>query len=192
VLDAKDFTPHEALDKVKELRAGWDACIGALYKNVAVGLMQDFLETCIAKWGRKFMDCVSYERDLEICGEKFMTRNGKDKRRRDLVFPNNEDVGLVEEAEQRLSDKEIRDYLDGFIAWDHGARDSGIKDDKRRAEIRETLRKLANEPKPTAFRKLVWPILFRSGPNGPYGIEDVQEALNWLRDFIGWDDWSGL
>ena len=91
-----------------------------------------------------------------------------------------------------MDDAEIRDYLDGFMAWDHGCRSSGIKDDRKREEVQKLVRALHNTD-PMGFRKLVWPILFRSvSPVGAYGIEDVQESLNWMRDFLGFDDWSGV
>ncbi len=86
-----------------------------------------------------------------------------------------------------MTEAEIRDYLDGFMAWDKGCRSSGIFDTTRRDQVRQYLRVLANDP--PAFRALVKPILFRPDP---YGIEDAQESLDWLREYLGFDDWSGL
>ena len=82
----ESLTPFEALDHVKSLRAGWRACNGALYKNVAVDQMQSFLEQCIAKWGERFMECVKREKDEEICGKDYMERCYGDKGRREQVF----------------------------------------------------------------------------------------------------------
>lgn len=91
-----------------------------------------------------------------------------------------------------MTDVEIRDYLDGFMAWDHGCRSSGIKDDRKREEVREYLHILLSVAGGTRFRELVWPLIVRNGPAGPYGIEDIQETLNWLCEFCGRDDWSGV
>ena len=88
VRKAEDMTPFEALDHVKAIRAGYNACIGSLYKNVAVGLMDDFLKDCIARWGNRFMECV----EREYHEERFPKDNSYqkwhgDKGRRELVFP---------------------------------------------------------------------------------------------------------
>ena len=80
----KDLTAWEALDKVKSLRKAWESCNGALYKNVAVEHMQDFLEACIAKWGQPFMDCVS----RELHEERFPSAVWSgDKGYRNVEFP---------------------------------------------------------------------------------------------------------
>ena len=81
---------------------------------------------------------------------------------------------------------EIRDYIDGFMAWDKGCVSSGIKDDTRREEVRKHLVALATSDGP-AFRALVKPIVFMYDT-----FEDVQETLDWLREFLEFDDWSGL
>ena len=78
--------PFAALDHVKQIRAGYNACTGSLYKNVAVGEMQTFLEKCIAKWGERFMECVKREADAEVCGPDWVPSYG-DKGKRELVFP---------------------------------------------------------------------------------------------------------
>lgn len=80
-------SPFEALDHVKKLRAGWQACNGALYKNNAVSMMQEFLEKCVEAWGTKFMDCVIRERTEEEVTKDYMERCYGDKGRRELVFP---------------------------------------------------------------------------------------------------------
>ena len=81
---------------------------------------------------------------------------------------------------------EIRDYLDGFMAWDHGVRSSGIKHDSKRAEIKELMRKMA-DARPGVFREIAWPLVVRHGT-----FEDAQETLNWLREYLDFDDWSGM
>ena len=81
------MTPFEALDHVKALRDGWRACNGALYRNIAVQQMQEFLEKCIAIWGERFMECVKRERDEEILSPAYMSIHYGDKGRRDVLFP---------------------------------------------------------------------------------------------------------
>jgi hypothetical protein len=84
-VNIEGLTPFEALDKVKSLREAWRACNGALYKNVAVGHMQDFLEECIAEWGQRFMDCVEHELLVAIYG-KHACSSDPDRGKRELVF----------------------------------------------------------------------------------------------------------
>lgn len=85
-----------------------------------------------------------------------------------------------------MTDAEIRDYLDGFMAWDKGCRSSGIVDAARRKQIQSDLVALADSD-PDKFRALVKPIVFMYDT-----FEDVQTSLTWLREFLGFDDWSGL
>lgn len=80
------MTPHQALDRVKSLRAGYNACNGSLYKNVAVGHVQEFLEKCQARWGDAFMDCVKRELTEERHGPEMAERIHKDIGIRDRVF----------------------------------------------------------------------------------------------------------
>ena len=91
----EEMTVFEALDRVKSLRAGYNECVGALYKNVAVEHMQSFLEACVAKWGPKFMECVKRENDAEKCTADYMTHYYGDKGRRDLLF------GAPDEVEEQ-------------------------------------------------------------------------------------------
>ena len=85
-----------------------------------------------------------------------------------------------------MTDAEIRNYLDGFIAWDVGCTDAGIKDDAKREMVRQHLVDLAGEGD-TSFRDLVHPFVFHYA-----SFEDIQENLDWLREFLGFDDWSGM
>lgn len=84
--DVENMTPFEALDHVKAIRAGYNECIGSLYKNVAVDQMQRFLEQCVDKWGQRFMDVVAYERDEEICGREWMREHSKNQSTRETIF----------------------------------------------------------------------------------------------------------
>lgn len=91
VRKVKDMTPFEALDHVKSIRAGYNACIGGLYKNVAAEHMQNFLEQCIDKWGQRFMECVKRETHEERWGPDSYTRWHGDEGKREIVF--REDLG---------------------------------------------------------------------------------------------------
>lgn len=84
-----------------------------------------------------------------------------------------------------MTDAEIRDYLDGFIAWDTGCRSSGIKDDGKRAQVKQHLLVLSGNS--IKFRELVHPFVFTHP-----AFEDIQAHLDWLREFLDFDDWSGL
>jgi hypothetical protein len=71
---------NEALDRVASIREGYKSCNGSLYKNVAVGVMEDFLQACIAKWGRHpFMDCVEREYARENASEEIVSSFRGDK-----------------------------------------------------------------------------------------------------------------
>jgi hypothetical protein len=81
--DVSQLTFNEALDRVISIRKGYNACNGSLYKNVAVNVMQDFLESCIEKWGREpFMTCVKREYLEELCGEDAAKRQYGDEGKR--------------------------------------------------------------------------------------------------------------
>jgi hypothetical protein len=86
------MTAWEALDHVKSLREGYNACNGSLYKNVAVDLVQSFLEQCITKWGRRFMECVEREYAEENASLRIVESFRGDAGKRSLVFPDGDKV----------------------------------------------------------------------------------------------------
>jgi hypothetical protein len=80
-----------------------------------------------------------------------------------------------------VTEESLKDYLDGFHAYDCGCLDSGIRDDVKRAEIGEQLMSM-----PTGKRVA---LLDRFGQemygHEPYAEEDLDEWDEWVRE-QGW------
>lgn len=75
--------------------------------------------------------------------------------------------------------KELLDYLDGFMAWDNGCIDSGIKDDIRRKKISiEVLNMTENE-----FKYLMFDFVALYDAGDGFSAEDWKMATEWLNEF---------
>jgi hypothetical protein len=77
----------------------------------------------------------------------------------------------------------LKDALDGLLAYHVGATDSGIHDERLRAEVQTYLSELPYN----ARRRLLAAItkdlyLSASALDNGYGPADVREFLNWLED----------
>lgn len=75
---------------------------------------------------------------------------------------------------------ELHDAIDGLMAYDHGATDSGISDPALRHTVGDYVRKLT---KGQQNRLMMGFIHDRMHP--PYGVEDMFEFLRWMRDTLG-------
>ena len=87
-----------------------------------------------------------------------------------------------------LSDAALWDALDGLLAYDLGATDSGIHDEALRARVRAQLEALPDD----AFRLLISRyvrerMLSEEALTAGYGIEDVREFFTWMRDAMDYD-----
>lgn len=86
-----------------------------------------------------------------------------------------------------MTEEEFRDALDGLFAYDTGATDSGIKDEKLRQQCKEYMQSMPREPHELVprvwFSRLVremWLDEVRLAQG--YGIEDAIAFLRWLDD----------
>ena len=88
---------------------------------------------------------------------------------------------------------ELLDYLDGFQAWDEGLKSIGIHHPEKREEVKAYLLERL-EKDPEWISCLLWKHIGRHAPNqlGAGSLEDIQGTMDWLREFLGFDDWSGL
>lgn len=71
---------------------------------------------------------------------------------------------------------EFFDLIDGFMAYDCGATDSGIKDDSRRAEAMEFLNSLDRDTRLLLIGRYLWHY------DEEMGGEDEASTLEWFRD----------
>jgi len=80
-----------------------------------------------------------------------------------------------------MTKDEVLDALDGLMAYDQGATDSGTHDELLRKRVKEWLRA---DPALTTEMLREW---LRSLLDPPYGPGDVAEAIRWLAEEMGYD-----
>lgn len=80
-----------------------------------------------------------------------------------------------------MTKEEVLSALDGLMAYDVGAVDSGIHDELLRKRVQEWLH--ADDARTTETLR-EW---LRSLLEPPYGPEDVAEAIGWLSGEMGYD-----
>lgn len=80
-----------------------------------------------------------------------------------------------------MDNKKLFDAIDGLMAYDLGAADSGIKDDDLKEEVRAYLHGSEH-----ASEHLLTFIHERLKTEHGHTLGDVVELLDWLRDEIQW------
>lgn len=88
---------------------------------------------------------------------------------------------------------EISNYLDGFMAWDHGCHDSGIFDEVARNRVKRLMLRLDVDDE--AKRKRLGDIIFfwlDRYSRAQYRLEDHFGSMQWVLGFLERDDFSGL
>ena len=80
-----------------------------------------------------------------------------------------------------MDNKKLFDAIDGLMAYDVGATDSGIKDDALKEEVKTYLHE-----SDYAGEYILQFVHERLKPEGGCTIEDVVELLDWLRDELNW------
>jgi len=84
-----------------------------------------------------------------------------------------------------MTDKELFDALDGLMAYDGGATDSGIHDEALRARVKAHLHSLSDIDTNRVLGRFVRNvILSEQSIEEGYGIEDVKEFLDWLSEYM--------
>ena len=77
-----------------------------------------------------------------------------------------------------MTDEELLDALDGFLAWDEGSTDSGIQDNILRERVRNYLHSI--DPTERVRLCAAFVGMYPAG-------EDADEARDWLHDEMGMD-----
>lgn len=84
-----------------------------------------------------------------------------------------------------MTDEELFDALDGLYAYDQGATDSGIHDERLRQRVSEYLDGLETRSlNETLRRYLLTMYLSDEAFDQGYGVEDVRNVLDWLYDEV--------
>jgi hypothetical protein len=79
---------------------------------------------------------------------------------------------------------DIMDLLDGFYAYDHGATDSGIKDDSLKKALFDHLKGLDDKEQDSILSHFCQRYLTDEAISAGYGIEDVLRICEWWNDNI--------
>ena len=90
-----------------------------------------------------------------------------------------------------VTDDEIVEWLGVFCGADH--HDGACRDvdsEEARDQVRARLLVLSGEP--GLFRRAVWGFAVPNGHEGPFGLEDMHQRLNWLCEFMEWDELTNL
>lgn len=78
-----------------------------------------------------------------------------------------------------MKDKQLFEALEGLYAYDTGCTDSGIKDERLRAEVKRELQKDDAMKRLTQFaRNMMQP---------PYTLEDCKAFIDWLSEHMDYD-----
>jgi hypothetical protein len=94
-----------------------------------------------------------------------------------------------------MSEQELFDAIDGLMAYDHGALDSGIHDERLRSQVREDLKTLATaelrhcELYSRSFNavmaRYMWQYFLNPAAVAKgYGVEDVKSFIEWLEALL--------
>jgi hypothetical protein len=97
-------------------------------------------------------------------------------------------TNCTNQANGPLTQAELYAALDGLMAYDLGATDSGIHDERLRARVKDQLQALSEEEfRFTISRFVRDACLAEDQLAAGYGIEDVRDFINWLSREMGID-----
>jgi hypothetical protein len=80
--------------------------------------------------------------------------------------------------------EQVRDAIDGLMAYDLDATDSGIKDEALRARVKAWLH---DAPDTLVMSWLTDYAHDLTGSGSQYTLEDVRALIEWLRDYMEYD-----
>ena len=82
----------------------------------------------------------------------------------------------------------LADALSGLAAYDHGATDSGVRDDVMKQAAKDYLKSLGKDALRLQIGKIVRSLFLSDDAlEAGYGLADVKEFLGWLQDEMGID-----
>lgn len=81
-----------------------------------------------------------------------------------------------------MDEQDLHDALDGLMAYDLGATDSGIHDELLRKQVKRHLRGLNKNDFRITISRWMRGYLADEMLDQGYGIEDVRCAIDWLSD----------
>jgi hypothetical protein len=78
----------------------------------------------------------------------------------------------------------IFNTIDGLFAYDQGSLDSGIKDNDLKNELIVIIKSLSEDNQRKLFAEYARTFLTNEATEAGYGIEDVIEFHEWIKDLI--------
>jgi len=85
-----------------------------------------------------------------------------------------------------MNEKEVAELMFGFYAYETGSMDSGIHDDLKKAQLRDYLLGLEEVNQRVFLARLVrHEFLTEEAIKLGYGLEDVEQFIVWLNDWLG-------
>lgn len=83
-----------------------------------------------------------------------------------------------------MTREELFEAIDGLMAYDTGATDSGIHDESLRQKVVKTLEEMTKDERRRCLAEFARNYLSDEAIDEGYGIEDVRELCDWVDDLL--------